>query len=155
MVPDARVARELGEIAAEVSRGSEHGDAAGVAAEVLQAKAHDRPRRLKRKALGPFENGDARMLKNVLETERFEIVEGIDAVQIGVMDFVGFAVNVNQREGGTRNVLFGGRAEPGNDPFRKRGLARPEVAGECDQNGSAKRLREFTAPGDGLFRGVR
>src|SRR5579883_2217769 len=74
MAPDARVARELGEIAAEVPRASEHGDAARVAAKMLQAKAHDRPRRLKREALGPFENRDARMLENVLETERFEIM---------------------------------------------------------------------------------
>src|SRR5580700_7132816 len=61
-------------------------DAAGVAAEVLQFHANLWPGGLQREAFGPLQDGHGRSQEHVFHAEGLEIVEILDAVEVGVED---------------------------------------------------------------------
>src|SRR6266851_3049310 len=132
-------------------------DATGVAAQVLEFETDLGPRGRQGKALRPFEDDDSRFGEEVFETESLEIVESFYAIEVGVVDLggVGSAVDMNEREGGAGDFVFGGGAESANDAFGERGLPAAEFAGEQHKYGRVEALGEFPAPLRGFFRRVR
>src|SRR5271155_3048353 len=94
--------------------------------------AHLRPGRLQRKSLRPFQNYDGWSGKHILQAQRFKIVKALDAIQIGVINLGSFSVNMDKREGGTRDFVFAGGSQPCDDSLRQRRFSAPEIA--CKQN---------------------
>src|SRR5690349_12847260 len=84
-------------------------NAASIAASMLQLDAELGPGRLQREALGPFEDDHGGFSENVLEAQRFEIVEVFDAVKISVVDLSGVrgTIYVNERESWAGHFVFG------------------------------------------------
>src|SRR5689334_5722421 len=119
---------------------------------MFEPDANLRPGRRNRKAFRPFENDDGRRGEDVFHAERFEIVEFFDAVEVAMKNFLFgalWAVNVEEREGGTRDIFFGGGAEAANDSFGERGLASAKIAGEKNHHRRFYARSKFPAPGDG------
>src|SRR6266436_4006052 len=115
------------------------------------------PRGWQGKALGPFENDHGGFGEDVFKSKGLEIVEIVDAVEVGVVDLggAGRPVDMNQRKGRTGDFVFGGSAESGYDAFGESGLPGAETPGEQHEYRRLKAFGEFPAPPRGFFRGVR
>ena len=93
-------------------------DAAFVFGDVIEVDSHDRPIGAQRELVGPFDDDDGALGENVLEAERFEIVQIADAIEVDVIDAHAAIVFVHQRERGAGDFVFFGRAAAAGDSFR-------------------------------------
>ena len=75
------------------------------------------PGRLEGEPFGPFQNSHGGGREDILHAQSLKIVETLNAVQIGVVDLGGLAIDVNEREGWAGDVVFVGGPEAGNDAF--------------------------------------
>src|SRR5271167_1599087 len=124
----------------------QNGNASRVSAVMFESDANLRPGRLQRKTLRPFQNHDGWLCKHIFKAERLEIVEALDAVQIGVINLGSLPVDVNKREGGTRDFVFGGSSQTGDDAFRQSGLPAAKIASEQNENRRRQPFRKFPPP---------
>src|SRR5260370_13006069 len=92
--------------------GSEHGNAAGVAAEMFELEANLRPGRRQGEALGPFENHHRGAGEDIFEAQSLEIVEAFDAVEVAVVNLVNASVDVDQSKRGAGDLIFFCAAQP-------------------------------------------
>jgi hypothetical protein len=110
----------------------EDSDAAGVAAEVFEEQADLGPGGREGEALRPLQNDDSRRGEHVLHAKSFEVVESLDAVEVGMKDLGGLAIDVDEGEGRAGDVVFAGSAESGDDAFGESRFSGAEIAGEED-----------------------
>jgi len=99
---------------------------------MLEFEPDLRPGSLQGKALRPLQNRHSGLGEHIFHAQRFEVMEALNAVQVGVEDFCvrGLAIDMNKRERRARDVVFAGRAQASNNSFGQRGFATPEVSGE-------------------------
>ena len=131
-----------------------YGDAAGIAAQVLQANANLWPRGWQREAFGPLQDGYRGGRKHVLEAKGLEIVETLDAVEVSMINLGGFAIDVDEGERGASDFVFAGGTEAGDQSFGEGGFAAAEVAGEQNEGGGTEAFGEFPSPVCGFLGGM-
>ena len=134
--------------------GLKDGDAAGIAAQVLQAKANLWPRGWQREAFGPLQDGYRGGRKHVLEAKGLKIVETLDSVEVSMINLGGFAIDVDEGEGRAGDVVFASSAEAGDQSFGEGGFAAAEVAGEQNEGGGTEAFGEFPSPVGGFLGGM-
>jgi hypothetical protein len=111
---------------------SEDGDAAGVAAEVFEEQADLGPGGREGEALRPLQDDDRRGGEHVLHAKSFKVVKSLDAVEVGMKDLGGLAIDVDEGEGRAGDVVFAGSAESGHDAFGESRFSGAEIAGKED-----------------------
>jgi len=126
-----------------------------VATEVLQAQANLGPRGGEGETLRPLDDEDGGGGEHVLHAERFEVVKGLDAVEVGVKD-----LGRPCRRTWTR-VKVGlvtssslAAAETGDDAFVRVVFPVPRSPVEEDEDRRFEAGRKFPAPVGSFFRGM-
>lgn len=110
-----------------------HGDFPDVFPGMLEPNTQDGPSGAKAHAIRPFDEDNRRLVEQVFEAKRVEIVGIGDAIQIDVKDSHVSVERMDESERGAGDVLFTRRAQAADDPFGERRLARAQFAGEQNQ----------------------
>lgn len=110
-------------------------DAPAGLSQVLQANLNDGPIRAQGEFLGPLDDNDGWLSKDVFQAERFEAVEIPDAVEIHVVDGAVVAEDVDQGKRRTGDFFLAASAQSADDPLRKSCFARAQIARQHHQCG--------------------
>src|SRR5579863_211480 len=125
-------------------------DAASLFGDVFESNAENGPIGSEGQAVWPFDDDHGIFGKQILEAERFEIVEAGDAIEIHMINAGASLILVNQSERGAGDIFFPRGTEPADDPFRQRRLPYPELAGKENQNRRLETRADFAAALDGF-----
>ena len=109
------------------------------------------PRHQFGEALAPFDNHHRRAVEQLIQAQRGCIARAFQPVQIHVIDSRRRTVFVDQRKGGTGDLLWRRRAQTVHDALGQRGLARAQVADQQHGRARRQRPRQALAQGDGLL----
>src|SRR5580658_3015772 len=122
---------------------------------MLQPNPHHRPIRAQLQPVRPFHDHDRVLAKNILKSQRLQIMKIPPAIKVHVINPLPSLVLVHQRKRRARDVVFPRRPRPRRNPFRQRRLPGSQIPRKQHQNRRPQPRANFPAPRDRFFRRMR
>jgi len=102
--------------------------------------------------LSPLDQQNAVVGTQIIQAERFQFPQGIDAVKIDVIESgLRAAILMHQGKGGTGDVFFGGSPKGGCDALDQGSFSRAQIAAQKHQFRGREEGSERTTESDRLF----